>query len=265
MGNLMKSLRLLSNRGKINERANYRVFCFPHAGGGASFYKKWEEAFDGGVDLIGVQYPGHFDRIKESPATNIEELTDPICEEIEAYTDIPVVLFGHSLGALVAYTISKKLSKPPLLLGVSGRNSPQYTLNTSIHKMDVNDLILDLYKQGGTSFDILDNFEAMQLFIPAIRADYQIAETYVLPSDAKLLDCPISIFWGEDDKDIHISAVSDWRFMTKRNFKQHIFSGGHFYLESQFKKVVNTLQQDIEKALDMQNKDYILKNVNRIK
>ncbi len=141
MGNLMKSLRLLSNRGKINERANYRVFCFPHAGGGASFYKKWEEAFDVGVDLIGVQYPGHFDRIKESPATNIEELTDPICEEIEAYTDIPVVLFGHSLGALVAYTISQKLSNPPLLLGVSGRNSPQYTFNTSIHKMDVNDLI----------------------------------------------------------------------------------------------------------------------------
>ena len=245
----MRALRLLSNGKQINGKAKYQVFCFPHAGGGAAFYNKWAAAFNGSVEVFGVQYPGHFDRLAESPATHLEELINPILDEIGSYTDRPIVLFGHSLGALVAYTISLKLNKPPLLLGVSGRNSPVHRATTAIHKMGDEALLADLIRQGGTPADLLENIEAMQLFMPAIRADYQIAETYVFRPGSKLLDCPISLFFGANDPDIEIAAARDWRFMTNRYFKQHMFPGGHFYLTAQCSEVVLALQQDIEVAL----------------
>lgn len=246
MEKIMKSLRLLSNQEQPNRNVQYRVFCFPHAGGGAAFYNRWGIAFNGHADVYGVQYPGHFDRLAESPATNLEELVTPILAEIETYDDLPVVLFGHSLGALVAYSIALELNPPPLLLGVSGRNSPRHSATTAIYKMGDAQLLSDLYKQGGTPAELLENPEAMQLFIPAIRADYQIAETYICRPGVKPLDCPISLFYGKNDPDIEVSSARDWRFMTTKCFRQYVFPGGHFYLAAHCPEIVLTLQRNIE-------------------
>lgn len=99
-----------------------QLVCMPHAGGAASFFRGWAGALPWDLDLLALQYPGREDRFGEPCARSIDALAGPAAEALVEYARQPLVLFGHSLGAALAYEVALRLEQrgaPPLYVAVS--------------------------------------------------------------------------------------------------------------------------------------------------
>lgn len=237
---MMKSLRLIKSADK-NEEINYRLICFPHAGGGASFYYSWKELLEDNVELYSVQYPGHFDRIKEKCMECMRDLVEEISYDINSLSKVKTIFFGHSLGAIIAYEVSRNIKSNIIKLCVSGRNSPRYSTNSKLHELEDDEFIKELlqYKYGEN--EVLLNNEVNKIFLPSLRADYKISEMYKFDNNYDKLDIPVNVFYGEEDEDIKMEGIEDWKEITTNNISINRFSGGHFYLMTHKKSIIDTI------------------------
>src|SRR6476620_8297465 len=91
--------------------APIRLFCFPYAGGGASAYRSWAEAMPPAVEVWPIQLPGREARHAEATYTQCLPLAEAIAEALHAYLDKPFVFFGHSMGALLCFEVTRQLRK----------------------------------------------------------------------------------------------------------------------------------------------------------
>lgn len=213
------------------ERANLRLFCFPHAGGGASFFRLWAAALPPEVHICAVQPPGRENRLREPPAASVDELVSDFIVAVESRLDNPFVFFGHSLGALLAFETTRELRRLgwplPERLFVSAHPAPQLDRKSVGPGDDAQ--ILDVMRGfGGTSDEVLDHEELLQLLIPVLRADLAVGEGYQYQPDEPL-GCPISAFGGLADPVVSREELSAWREQTRSEFTLRLFAGDHFF------------------------------------
>jgi surfactin synthase thioesterase subunit len=216
--------------------APVRLVCLPHAGGSASFYLPMARGLSPTVDVICAQYPGRQDRRQEPCRATIGELADELTEALLPWCDRPLALFGHSMGATVAYEVVRRLEArsgggalAPVHLFASGRRAPSVPANDYIHERDDAGILAELTKLAGTMSQILGDEEIMRMALPAIRADYAAAETYTDRADAPLR-CPITVLTGDNDVRTTLDAARQWRRHTGGAFDLHVFTGGHFFV-----------------------------------
>lgn len=209
-----------------------RLICFPHAGGAATFYRSWTSHLPPEVDLLAVQYPGRQDRISEPCVEEMQPLVDHLASELITTLDRPTALFGHSMGAAIAYEVARRIEEvrdvPLRLLFVSGRPAPQYSRPGSIHRGTDTDLLADIRRLGATPNQVLDHPDLRNLLLPSLRGDYRLIETYQPQSIARL-QTPIVAFIGESDPDVGVDDAQAWSETTQSNFDLHVFRGTHFY------------------------------------
>lgn len=199
--------------------------CFPHAGGAASWYQPFAQAFSGRCELVAVQYPGRQDRRSEPLIDDIRVLADRIAPLLAR--DRPLHLFGHSMGAMVAFEVALRVG--PDHLFVSGRRAPQIVRDDRVHLRDDAGLIAEVRRLAGTNARVFDDEELVRMVLPAIRADYRAAETYrYRPGPA--LTCPVTALTGDADPKASVDEVGRWRERTTGTFSVHVFAGGHFFL-----------------------------------
>jgi len=214
--------------------ASARLACFPHAGGGASFFRPWADDLPPGIELLAAQYPGREDRLLEPFAADLGWLADRFVRVLSSADDLPLVLFGHSLGAAVAYEVARRMQLggegAPALLVVSGRQAP-LDPSRSVHLMDDDELWADVAQAGGTTRQVLDSAELRALMIPVLRADYRLSETY-RPAVSPVLTCPILAVNGDNDLDVDLNQLPAWGKLTGAEFHSRIFGGDHFYLRT---------------------------------
>jgi pyochelin biosynthesis protein PchC len=213
--------------------APVRLVCLPHAGGSASFYLPVARALSPGVDVIGAQYPGRQDRRHEPCLQSIAELADGLTEAVLPWCDRPVALFGHSMGATLAYEVARRLEDRggpvPVRLFVSGRRAPSEDCDDHIHQRDDDGILAELRRMSGTHAAILGDEEIMRMAMPAIRADYTAAESY-RHDGGPPVHCPMTVLTGDDDARTSVPAARAWRSHTDGDFDFHLYSGGHFFL-----------------------------------
>lgn len=152
--------------------AAVRVVCFPHAGGAASYFFPVASALSPAADVLAVQYPGRQDRRREPCIDNIEALADAVLAELPHWLDRPLVLFGHSMGATVAFEVARRLERDgtiPLALVVSGRRAPSRHRVETVHLRDDNGLITELKALSGTDAQVFGNEELLRMVLPAVR------------------------------------------------------------------------------------------------
>jgi pyochelin biosynthetic protein PchC len=208
-------------------RPRMRLICFPHAGGNAAFFRDWAPLLPDGVELYGVQYPGRLDRINEPLLHKMEEVAAQAAAVIAPLG--PAVLFGHSLGAWIAFEVAMRLPRPPIAVVVSGHPAPHRRRNSQTHLADDDTLWAEMGRLGGTSADLLAHDSIRSLMLPALRADYEIAETHHAPIPAPIT-APILAVIGDADPEVTAEEADDWRQHTTAGFRLLTLPGDHFYL-----------------------------------
>lgn len=221
--------------------ARVSLVCFPHAGGAAAFYTPWARLLPPGVELVAVQYPGRQDRLGEPPAETMDELAGAVTEALRAgRPDRDLVLFGHSMGAAVAWETALRLeaSGPGLRhVFVSGRPGPRRQRPGDVHLRDDDGLAAELRELGGTHTELLDEPEIRAVLLPSVRADYRLIETYRPDVEARLR-CPLGAFTGDRDDQATEVDLAAWRTATAGTFTGRVLPGGHFYLVPHARQVV---------------------------
>ncbi|GAQ52592.1 thioesterase II family protein [Streptomyces acidiscabies] len=233
------------------EDAPYRVVCFPHAGGSASYFLPVAKALAPGAEVLAIQYPGRQDRRHEAGVTSIVDLAGTIASVLlPRWLDRPTVLFGHSMGASVAFEVARRLERAgtvPLALFVSGRVAPTRIRPETVHLRDDAGLLAEVRKLSGTDERVFGDDELVRLFLPTLRSDYTAVETYrFIPGP--LLDTPIHAHLGDADPRVTPDEAADWREQTNGPFTLRTYTGGHFYLNAHSAQVIQAITEALVPA-----------------
>ncbi|MFF0587357.1 thioesterase II family protein [Streptomyces sp. NPDC003781] len=218
--------------------AGSRLLCFPHAGGSASAYHALSAAVAGNTEPLIVQYPGRQERLGEPCAERAEEVVAAVLAALPAPADgTPTILFGHSMGALLAFETARRLAaegRTPAALFVSGRRGPSLPQRPArrkpVSEMSDAELINEIKQLSGTADELLTSPDFLPLLLPPLRADYRIVDNYVYRS-APRLDCPVTVLAGDKDPDVTVEGGRAWESETQAACTLHMLAGGHFFLD----------------------------------
>lgn len=221
-----------------------RLVCFGPAGGGPSFYRKWPDLLPTDVELLAVQLPGREARLAEPATHGIERSADSVARVLAEAGPAPTILFGHSMGALIAYETAHRLrallAAERLALVVSGREAPDRVMTdvAFTHLPDEAFLHHVSRRYGGIPIEVMQEPELQELVIPALRADFAAVTTY-REAPRPPLDMPLVVLSGVDDRQTRPEAIEGWRSRSSGPVRMRSFPGGHFYLSQQAEAVID--------------------------
>lgn len=229
--------------------ARWRLICIPHAGGGASSFRPWDALTGSDVELLVAQLPGRESRFREPALDRVQPVVAALADAIGLLAPKPTVLFGHSMGAMLAYELARRLiqtapSQGPRLLAVSGRTPPgsRSTLKDLLGMDDDGFARALSDRYDGIPAALMADPALMAVFLPTLRADFRmVAEYEPKPAELSALPCPILAMGGIDDRHAAPETLAGWQGFTTARFDSAIFPGGHFYLGSDPAAVVARL------------------------
>lgn len=230
--------------------APLRLFCFPHAGAGAGAYRAWATPLArAGVAVCAVQPPGRETRFREPLCTRLDTLVDAVVPALAPHLGAPYALFGHSLGALVAFEVARRLrtlgAPPPARLLVSGRIAPQLAdTRRRLHDLPEGELLGELQALGGIPPAFLEHRELLALQLPVLRADLALNENYRHPSGEPLA-VPISAFGGDRDPKVDERELRAWGEQTEAGFRARLLPGDHFFVSSALPLLLRDVADDL--------------------
>lgn len=232
--------------------ARVRLFCFPHAGGGAALYRPWRAALAPDIAVCPVMLPGRESRWREPPCTRMSQVIEPLFDALLAVADEPFAFFGHSMGAAMAYEITRRFAVSsaglPSCLVVSGRQPPFLPSRLPpLHVLPSEEFVARLSVLGGTPAPLLQDRQLLSMFLPAMRADFELNETY-RPAPGPPIPVPVAAFWGEHDPLVRAQDMAAWQHLTSGAFHARAFAGDHFYLRSAPPQVASALRSAVLEA-----------------
>ncbi|GLW02308.1 alpha/beta fold hydrolase [Streptomyces lavendulae] len=225
-----------------------RLVCLPHAGGSASFYFPMSQALAPGLDVVSVQYPGRQDRRHEPGITDIGAYADALTSALLPWADKPLAFFGHSMGAVLAFEVTRRLERDhgvdPVRVFASGRRSPSSFRHETVHLRDDDGIVAEMRELSGTDAAILGDEEILRMVLPAIRSDYTAIENYRAAA-GETIGAPITVLTGESDPRTSGEEAEAWEAHTRGEFAIHRFSGGHFFLARHQPRILKIVSEEI--------------------
>ncbi len=208
-----------------------RLIGFHHAGGSAAAYFPMSRHLPADWDVALLDLPGRGKRAADTPLTGMPAVVARALADLEPLRDTPVALFGHSMGAIVAWEVARAWTAagtPPLWVGLSGRQPPgRPTGRGGLHRLGDASLLAALGDLGGVPDWLADNPAFRDRFLHLVRADLAAVDSYhPLPGE---VDCPLTVYGGAHDQWAPPAAMAAWSAHTTGPFTHHTFPGGHFY------------------------------------
>jgi medium-chain acyl-[acyl-carrier-protein] hydrolase len=226
--------------------AEVLLVCFPYAGGSAHTFMSWARKIDRRIEVAAAHLPGARPHLQERSAPGMADIVRRVAISLCEVPQRPLVLFGHSLGALLAFEVSRWLAAhaatAPRHLVVSGRAAaPLPHIDTPAHLLDDPGLIAKLRQLNGTPRTILDSPETIGFFLPRLRMDLRLDDSYVY-RPGPMLTCPVTAMGGTEDPDASYERLLAWRQVSGAGFNLRMFPGDHFYLHSAETSVLRALE-----------------------
>jgi medium-chain acyl-[acyl-carrier-protein] hydrolase len=228
-----------------------RLLCFPHAGGGTAIYRPWISELPGNIEVCAVQPPGREGSFGAPPITSMRALVAAIVEAILPLSDLPIALFGHSLGAIVAYETALSLLREgidPLALVVSSHRAPHLpSPRPPIAHLPDADFLDEVVRLGGIPPEVLASSELIELILPVLRTDFHLAESYHAPLEVALR-APVLALGSRSDY-VSEEAIAAWRAVTCGSFSWRMFAGDHFYINTERRALTACVADLLERRL----------------
>jgi len=231
--------------------SDMRLLCFPYAGGSAAIFRRWADiAVE--IEFVGAQYRGRASRMHEYLYRSVSEFVGESLANIKNFCNKPYAIFGHSMGAMVAFDLTKKLADnsahTPVHLFLSGLASPWMRVaGKQIYDLPDHDFLCEIKKLGGIPSDILENSDILEILIPAIRADLEAAHHWRIDKCCDL-GIPVTIFGGADDTGIPLEALADWASFTSMDIEINLHPGNHFFIHHEFPAIIDSIRHHLFKT-----------------
>ena len=212
-----------------------RLFCLPFAGGSAiRIYSSWKRQLPGDIEVVPLELPGRGTRIGETPVPRADALVADALRQVLPWSDEPFALFGHSLGAALAFEMARVLEhqhgRPPVHLLVSGFQAPDTPIpEDQAYLLPDPQFRARLRELDGTPREVLDNDDLMDVLLPVLRADFAAVGQWRY-RDAPPLSVPITVFGGAADPEVPVPSLAGWSRQPSSSCQVHVLPGNHFFL-----------------------------------
>lgn len=236
----------------IRPRGRLRLFCLPYAGRGADLFANWAEALPAWVDVCPIQLPGRGSRLGEPLFQRCGPLVDAIAAAVTSGDARPFALFGHSMGAILAFELARQLrdhGKPqPLHLFVSGSSAPHLPHGQRARcELPPDQFVAELERLNGTPKQVIESDELMRMLVPVLRADFAVCDMYQY-GEQPPLECPITAFCGAHDPEAPAAACNAWAAQTSRAFTLHVLPGDHFFINTLRSTVLALVSRELARS-----------------
>jgi medium-chain acyl-[acyl-carrier-protein] hydrolase len=226
-----------------------RLFCFPHAGGGAATFRLWIDDLPADIDLCSIRLPGRESRLREPSIRRLTDLGPALAHAIAGQLDLPFALFGHCSGALVAFELARELRRAghpaPVRLFASAFPAPRHgTDGGAVHALPFEAFVEHLRQLGLLPAALLNSPNLLRMFEDGLRADFELFETASYAKEAPL-DVPISVFGARRDQSVTLEELVDWGQETRQEFALRLFPGDHTFFESARQTITRAVASDL--------------------
>ena len=227
-----------------------RLLCIPNAGGGTALFRTWSSLLPANIGVFPVLLPGQGSRLRENPPLEVSSLIADLCAAVEPYLDEPFALFGYSMGALLTFELARALRRQglpqPVHLFVGARRAPQLSETMPIlHGLPDELFVKSIQtRYGGMPAAILQDRELMAIFMPVLRANFTMIETYQY-RDEICFDFPLTAFGGVFDSTTHESQLRAWGEQTRNAFRYHMYEGDHFFIQQHEQAVLEIVSRSL--------------------
>jgi surfactin synthase thioesterase subunit len=214
--------------------ARWRLACFPYAGAGPAAFLKWPDLMDPDIEMAAICLPGRERRIRDPLFDRMEPLVDDLVEIVGDWLRPPYALFGHSMGALIAFAVAQRLDAGgggPAHLFVSGCVAPPIERTPPFHHLPDGPFLDAVAGYGGLPAEVLVHEELIDIVLPVLRADFAVVETYEPGPDP--IRAPITALVGDGDDTVAPDGLRDWGRLTTGDLETDQLPGGHLYLTGQ--------------------------------
>ena len=232
--------------------ARTRLLCIPFAGGGAWTFRPWPAKLPDDCDVLGVQLPGREDRLGDDPFTHLGPLVSALADAaLPVLSDgTPYAVFGHSMGALIAYELQRELARrgAPLAgqLFVSGYRAPDLPAPyPPIHELADGEFVDEVARL----YDAIppaarEHEELMELLLPGLRADISVCDTYA-HVEGEPLPCPIHVFGGEGDHHVSRADLEAWGALSAGRVEVTMLPGDHFFITTSLDELLGSVSAEL--------------------
>lgn len=226
-----------------NEMKKINLFCFPYAGGTQYSYAGLKKHCPPEVEWHSIDLPGRGRRISEKLLTSVHDMVRDILPLIKSKAHEPYAIYGHSMGSLLGFLITKEILKanlpPPIRLIVSGRGGPSVKKRDDMKYLLPKDQFIVALKEMGGMDDVLESEELMEFFEPILRADLEAAETYQ-PQPNIPFNVPITVLIGEKEE-VTEEEGKAWQLETTLPIEYKCFPGNHFFILDFEKEIMDMI------------------------
>jgi medium-chain acyl-[acyl-carrier-protein] hydrolase len=197
--------------------------------------------------------PGRESRIWEQPYTDLETLAHDLCEALAPAIDRPFALFGHSMGALIAFDLARQMRRTtglaPLHLFASACRAPQSPdSEPPLHELPQTEFFARLRAMNYGPDEIYDHPQFLEMLLPTVRADYRLCERYEYRNE-RPLECPITTYGGLEDQRVTPADLDGWSVQTEQRFTRVMFPGGHLFLHHQEAAIADSVVTELDRTL----------------